>query len=123
MSTQDDVSHISQFLYVYYLQDLKKFCDEATDGIIYFSLGTILKSSELSPKKLEIFSKVFGGLKQRVLWKWESDNPPKVSDNVLVSKWLPQSAILSECPFKNSYARLNPPLRSNYVQTFRSFIT
>ena len=41
----------------------------------------------------KIFVNVFAKLKQRVIWKFE-DDMEGVSDNVLVSKWLPQQDIL-----------------------------
>jgi glucuronosyltransferase len=41
---------------------------------------------------LEAFSKI----KQRVLWKWETDSLPGQPSNVKMGKWLPQSDILGE---------------------------
>lgn len=39
--------------------DLKKFIDEAKHGVIYFSLGTVLKSSQLPKEKLTAFLGMF----------------------------------------------------------------
>lgn len=72
--------------------DIKEFLDGATHGVIYFSLGTNLKSADLPPEKLSVFLSVFGSLKQRVLWKFESS--AKFPPNVMVKSWLPQSDIL-----------------------------
>jgi glucuronosyltransferase len=58
-----------------------------------FLLGTQLKSSDLPPEKLNIFKKVFSELKQRVLWKFETDD--KFSKNVMIRNWMPQSDILA----------------------------
>lgn len=74
-----------------YLQD---FIDQAEHGVIYFSLGYFLQSSEMPHEKIQIFLEAFGKLKQRVIWKFEDESlmtPP----NVLVRKWLPQSDILA----------------------------
>lgn len=35
--------------------DLKKFIDESKDGVIYFSLGTLVKASKMPEEKLKIF--------------------------------------------------------------------
>ncbi|XP_069697670.1 UDP-glycosyltransferase UGT5-like [Periplaneta americana] len=76
-------------------QDLKKYLDEATDGVIYFSMGSNLRSSQMPDYKRDAFLKVFSELKQRVLWKWETDNLPGKSSNVKISQWFPQSDILA----------------------------
>lgn len=75
--------------------DMKKFLDESKDGVIYFSLGTNLNSSDIPPQKLEILFTVFRSLKQRILWKWEDENISKLPKNVMVKKWMPQSDILA----------------------------
>ncbi len=41
-----------------------------------------------------MFLSVFGKLKQRVLWKWETENMPDKPDNVKLVKWAPQQDIL-----------------------------
>lgn len=69
--------------------------DSATNGVVYFSMGSVWKS-ELVPKKLtENLLKMFGELKATVIWKYESDlkNLPK---NVHTVKWAPQQSILGE---------------------------
>ena len=47
--------------------------------------------------KRNAFLGAFSKLKQRVLWKWESDTLPGQPSNVKLGKWLPQSDILGEC--------------------------
>ncbi|KFB51605.1 AGAP007374-PA-like protein [Anopheles sinensis] len=74
--------------------DLQKFIDEAKDGVIFFSLGTNLRSADLPPAKLAIILGVFGAMKQRVVWKFENENIKNLPPNVLVRSWLPQSDIL-----------------------------
>ncbi|KAG5880372.1 hypothetical protein JTB14_029498 [Gonioctena quinquepunctata] len=72
---------------------LKEFLDNSTEGVVYFSMGTNLPSENLPTWKRDVFLKVFGKLKQKVLWKWEDDLPGK-PQNVKVEKWLPQQEIL-----------------------------
>jgi len=46
--------------------------------------------------KRNAFFGAFSKLKQRVLWKWESDTLPGQLSNVKFGKWLPQSDILGK---------------------------
>lgn len=73
---------------------LQRFLDEADEGVIYFSMGSILRCSEIPSEKMQALRRVFGSLSQRVLWKCDEDKKSKFSPNVMVSKWFPQEAIL-----------------------------
>lgn len=64
------------------------------DGFILFSLGTYLPSSAMSPQKRAIFVNVFSRLKQKVIWKYESNDIPDLQKNILLSKYLPQQDLL-----------------------------
>ena len=55
----------------------------------------MLKGSLMSEKMRKIFTNAFGKLKQRVLWKWESEEMEGKPDNVMLSKWLPQQDLLA----------------------------
>lgn len=79
---------------------LKTFLDNSKNGVIYMSLGSNVQSKDLSPEFLEIFLKVFGSLSYDVLWKFEDDNLPNKPDNVMISKWLPQSDLLAHPKIK-----------------------
>ncbi|PNF23046.1 UDP-glucuronosyltransferase 2B30 [Cryptotermes secundus] len=76
-------------------QELQKYLDEAPEGVIYFSMGSNLQSSQMPESKRNVFLKVFSKLKQQVLWKWETDTLPGQPRNVKLGKWLPQSDILA----------------------------
>lgn len=78
--------------------EIQTFLDEAEHGVIYFSLGTILKSSEMPADKLNEFIQTFRMLRQRVVWKYEIESAADIRDippNVMIRKWLPQSDILA----------------------------
>ncbi|XP_045540164.1 UDP-glucosyltransferase 2 [Papilio machaon] len=75
-------------------KDLKSYLDSSNNGVIYFSLGTNVKPSNLPPEKLEAIIKVFSRLPYDVLWKWDNDQLPGRSSNIKISKWLPQSDLL-----------------------------
>jgi len=77
-------------------QDLQTFLDSASDGVIYFSMGSVLQSSDLPDYKRDAFLEAFSELKQRVLWKWETDALPAAPGNLRVGKWFPQADILGK---------------------------
>ncbi|CAH1173993.1 unnamed protein product [Phaedon cochleariae] len=75
-------------------QDLQDIMDSAKNGVIFFSLGTNLRSDTMSPEKKNSILKVFSQLKQTVLWKFESDLP-NLPKNVIIRKWIPQTAVFA----------------------------
>ncbi|KAH8243318.1 hypothetical protein KR032_006516 [Drosophila birchii] len=74
---------------------IEKFLNESEHGVIYFSMGSNLKSKDLPPAKVQEILKAFRGLKQRVLWKFEQEDLPNKPDNVYISDWFPQTDILA----------------------------
>ncbi|KAF5306218.1 hypothetical protein FQR65_LT18599 [Abscondita terminalis] len=76
-------------------QDLLEYLDNAKDGVIYFSMGSNLKSVNMDQVKLNAIFSVFRKLKQKVIWKWENDSLPDGLSHVMVRSWLPQSDILA----------------------------
>lgn len=75
-------------------KDLKEFLDESKNGVIFFSLGSFVKSTDMPAHKAAMFFDVFAKLKQNVIWKFEDETLPNIPANVKISKWLPQSDIL-----------------------------
>lgn len=74
--------------------DLKKLMDDAKHGVIYFSMGSNLKSKMLPDELKQNLLKMFGSLKQTVLWKFEDALPNRPS-NVHILQWAPQQSILA----------------------------
>lgn len=77
-------------------EELEKFMSSAKNGVIYFSMGSNLKSSQLPVNTINAIVDTFAKLKQRVLWKL--DDPSVIEnmpENVLVKKWFPQVDILA----------------------------
>lgn len=66
------------------------------NGVIYFSMGSNLKSKDWPEEIKTGLLKMFGNLKQTVIWKFEEDLP-NVPKNVHILKWVPQTSIL--CKF------------------------
>lgn len=72
--------------------------ETAKNGVIYFSMGSNLKSKDWPEEIKQGLLKMFGALKQTVLWKFEEDLP-NVPKNVHILKWAPQPSILGESSF------------------------
>ena len=68
--------------------------NEAKEGVVYCSLGSLLRAETLPKDKMEAFTSLFSGIPQRVIWK--IDPIVELSDNVMANKWYPQFEILSE---------------------------
>ncbi len=82
-------------------QDLERFIEESGEhGVIFVSFGSVLKSSMMSDNLRKSFLTVFGQLKQRVIWKWESEEMQDQPANLMLSKWLPQPDILAHPKLK-----------------------
>lgn len=59
-------------------------------------MGSNVKSSNIELDKLNAIVKVFGQLKQRILWRWDDSTLLQYKpENVFISKWLPQDDILA----------------------------
>lgn len=74
--------------------DLQEFMDSAEEGVILFSMGSNLKSAQLPAEKRDAILRTFAKLKQKVVWKWETDLLPGQPENVKIYKWLPQNDIM-----------------------------
>ncbi|XP_039451155.1 UDP-glycosyltransferase UGT5-like [Culex pipiens pallens] len=76
-------------------EKIQAIMDNATEGVIYFSMGSNIQGKDMPPAKRDAFLKVFSGLKQTVLWKWEDENLPNKPDNVVIQNWWPQDDVLA----------------------------
>ncbi|KAK9886015.1 hypothetical protein WA026_014801 [Henosepilachna vigintioctopunctata] len=74
-------------------KDLKRYLDNAENGIIYFSLGSNVKSHLLSDNLKKVFLETLSELPYKVLWKFETENLSYKPDNIWISKWFPQTDI------------------------------
>lgn len=74
---------------------MKTFIDGAEHGVILFSIGSFVQSYNMPSEMLAALRKTFAQIPQRVIWKAEK-RIEGLSENVLVSKWLPQRDILGK---------------------------
>lgn len=70
--------------------------DDATDGAIVISWGSIVKSSSMSDEKRTAIASALAKINQTIIWKWETDIFADKPKNVFLEKWLPQRDILCE---------------------------
>ncbi|XP_058826485.1 UDP-glucosyltransferase 2-like isoform X1 [Topomyia yanbarensis] len=75
--------------------DLQRFMDRSQHGVIYFSLGTLIRSNSINARNLKIFVDTFKSLKYDVLWKCDSEVDLNGTSNIRVAQWLPQQDLLA----------------------------
>jgi len=76
---------------------MQEFIDGAgEEGFIYFSMGSWLQGSDMPENFRNAFLRVFAKLKQRVIWKFETNEINKLPPNVMLGKWFPQQGILAQ---------------------------
>ncbi|XP_055614414.1 UDP-glucosyltransferase 2-like [Uranotaenia lowii] len=75
--------------------DLQLFLDNSKQGVVYFSLGSLIKSGSINAHNNRIFMEVFQSLDMNVLWK--SDQPTEFNGtgNIWMNRWFPQQDVLA----------------------------
>lgn len=68
--------------------------DNAEEGVIYVSWGSMVRADSLPASKRNSLLEAFGSFDQKVLWKWENDTVENKPSNVYIEKWLQQKDIL-----------------------------
>ncbi|KAG8257585.1 UDP-glycosyltransferase UGT5-like [Homalodisca vitripennis] len=76
-------------------QDIKSFMDDAKNGVIFFSLGTIVPIQIFPREYIQAFLNVFKKLPVKVLWKTNLQSLLDVPQNVKLTKWVPQPSVLA----------------------------
>ncbi|XP_047039031.1 UDP-glucosyltransferase 2-like [Helicoverpa zea] len=97
-------------------KDLQELMDKSKNGVIFFSMGSILRAAGLDPKKRDALIKMFGKLPYTVIWKYEEplDNLPP---NVHIRPWLPQPTVLAH---KNTVAFITHGGQSSTVEAIHA---
>ncbi|XP_017015591.2 UDP-glycosyltransferase UGT5-like isoform X2 [Drosophila takahashii] len=76
-------------------KELKKFMDEAENGVIYFSMGMDIMVKFLPENLQQTLVKSFAHVKQRSVWKNEFYNMPNKSENIYMIEKTPQRDVLA----------------------------
>lgn len=78
------------------LGNMKSSLDSATDGVVYFGMGTNIKLSTTTNETQRAILKCLGGLKQKVFMQWHEEIPDDLPSNIVMAKWFPQQSILGK---------------------------
>ncbi|XP_068228236.1 UDP-glycosyltransferase UGT5-like [Palaemon carinicauda] len=74
--------------------ELKHFLDSSPVPVVFFSLGSSIRSDQLPADLRNALVSAFARLPYRILWKWEGAPIAGLSANVLTRAWLPQQDVL-----------------------------
>uniref|UniRef100_A0A182MNV7 Uncharacterized protein n=1 Tax=Anopheles culicifacies TaxID=139723 RepID=A0A182MNV7_9DIPT len=89
-------AHIRQLEDTGFSQDVINWVEKAKNGVIYFSMGTNIRSADFPDILREAFVGAFSKLSQvLVIWKWENATLPNQSGNVIIGPWMPQQQLLA----------------------------
>ncbi|XP_059044990.1 UDP-glucosyltransferase 2-like [Achroia grisella] len=75
-------------------KDLQDILDASNNGVVYFSMGSVLKSAGLPERTRRELIKLLGELPYTVLWKFE-EQITGLPKNVHVRPWFPQPSVLA----------------------------
>lgn len=76
-------------------EEWQQYMDSSQNGVIYFSLGTNVRTSNLKPGTVDMLLKTFEQLEYDVLWKWDCGETSKKPKNVRTTSWVPQQDLLA----------------------------
>lgn len=74
---------------------MKEFLDDAVEGVVYFSLGSNVKSAFLDENKRNVILETLSQLPYKILWKFETEDITEISPNIKILEWIPQQAVLA----------------------------
>jgi len=99
--------------------DLQKYLDSSPEGVILVSFGSSISPSSMTEEKRKEFINAFKGLKNRIIWKWDSAASDDLPDNVMIRDWLPQQDLLAHSNLKVfvSHGGLLSVMESIYHET------
>uniref|UniRef100_A0A1E1WB02 UDP-glycosyltransferase n=2 Tax=Pectinophora gossypiella TaxID=13191 RepID=A0A1E1WB02_PECGO len=98
-------------------ENLQQIMDRAEHGVIYFSMGSNLRSADMSDYMRNSLLRMFGKLKETVIWKFEDDSA-NVPTNVHLVKWAPQQSILGKHKYFTSLYCVPPDKFKSHILLF-----
>ncbi|CAG7727562.1 unnamed protein product [Allacma fusca] len=82
-------------------EKMRRFMDDAEEGIILMVLGTSYDLSKTNEKFHTIFWETVKAFpKIRFIFSWEGETPEHIPKNLLLSKWMPQKEVLGHPKMK-----------------------
>lgn len=91
---------------------MKSYLDGSTRGVVYVSLGTNTRPSEMDKDFLDAFLDAFEKIPHDILWKFDGDSLDRIPNNVKIQKWFPQRDLLGKkkCSYLYSILWSDPNL-------------
>ncbi|XP_068992607.1 UDP-glucosyltransferase 2-like [Neodiprion pinetum] len=79
-------------------EELEKYLNSSKDGVVYFCMGTMVRSDTFAQEKILAIYESFSALSNyNILWKSNAEDLPKpFPSNLKVIPWAPQYAVLSK---------------------------
>ena len=102
-SMKQPVSSLNIQKYVYFFQDLETFMQNSEDGVIIFSLGSYVSTTDQS--LADILGETFSQLPQRIIWKRRGKVPKNVPGNIQFMDAIPQNDLLGKSMIGEFYVR------------------
>lgn len=97
--------------------------NDSTEGVVFFSLGSIVRADSFPPEKLQVLINTFGNLSHTVLWKGRRENINlTIPENVHIQPWFTQREILCKFLFLKTIFCINCVCVSGHPNT-KLFIT
>ena len=80
--------------------ELTKFLDSADEGVIVFSMGSMV--DRMSLKKSEIIARALADVDAgyKIVWRYNGEKPRNLGKNTLLQPWLPQNDLLGHPKIK-----------------------
>ncbi|KAG7309180.1 hypothetical protein JYU34_005104 [Plutella xylostella] len=75
-------------------EELQSYLDASRNGVVYMSLGSKIRFSDLPAGTMQVFLNVFASLPYDVMIKWNGGELKNKPANVRLEKWLPQNDML-----------------------------
>lgn len=75
-----------------YNPELANFIETADDGLIVFSMGSMVRSMHKS--KSEMIARALARLDQKVIWRYAGERPKGLGDNTKIMEWIPQNDLI-----------------------------
>ncbi|XP_050426684.1 UDP-glycosyltransferase UGT5-like [Adelges cooleyi] len=97
-------------------KDLEAIVDASKDGIVYFSLGSNINSTNMPLADMYTILSELSKIRQIVFWKWDSDARPDIPPNVIIRKWFPQNDILGhpKCKMFITHGGIHSVIEATY---------
>ncbi|XP_065333889.1 UDP-glycosyltransferase UGT5-like [Cloeon dipterum] len=76
-------------------KELESFFEGSPNGVILFSLGSLINKDNMDPERLHTLTKAMAAINYPILWRWDTTDVPNLPKNVKILPWIPQRDVLA----------------------------